>query len=488
MKLTFLVPICAATLLNAQSSPVISSAGIVNAASYQTGSIAPGELVTIYGTGIGPQSLVHQSGATFATQLASTSVFFANVAAPLIYVSSGSISAIVPYEVAGLTSVPVQVQYQSAVSNTVNVPVAKTALGIFAANSSGTGPGAILKSDYSLNTTANPSVLGSAILIYATGEGATSPSVADGTIDQSPAPQPLASPTVSIGGLSAQVLYAGGSPGLVAGLLQVNALIPMGLNTCLGQLAFPVVLSFGDQSSPSGLTVQVMESPSCNSSPAVQSVTLSSSTLLSGNSTLGQVNLSTVAPIGGTSVALTSSSTNAVVPSTVTVPAGYKSASFPITTSPVTVYQVVTITASYGGSSAKASLSLNTNVVSTPKFTTLDVIGTYIPSDGSPSGGMDITITPNSDNTYTGLFLQVAESTIQYLKGTLSGSVFTFTSVGQVNFTTLSGATGALTLTLGALQPDAFGNITGSYNFSYTQYSKATSGTGTVKGTYFIVQ
>jgi uncharacterized protein (TIGR03437 family) len=67
-------------------------------------------------------------------------------------------------------------------------------------------------------------------VVYATGLGATNPSVATGTV--SPGGQGLAvavvQPTATVGGLPAVVHFAGLTPGFV-GLYQVNVQIPAGV-------------------------------------------------------------------------------------------------------------------------------------------------------------------------------------------------------------------------------------------------------------------
>jgi uncharacterized protein (TIGR03437 family) len=58
---------------------------------------------------------------------------------------------------------------------------------------------------------------------------------------------------VTVGGEPAEVLYAGGAPGLVAGVLQVNVRIPSGVAP--GEA--PVVLRVGSARSQSFVTIAV---------------------------------------------------------------------------------------------------------------------------------------------------------------------------------------------------------------------------------------
>ncbi len=109
--------------------------------------------------------------------------------------------------------------------------------------------------DGSVNSASNPVAVGSYISVYATGEGQTNPAGTNGKPGDTPAPQPVAQPvTATIGGLDATVLYAGGVPGLVAGLLQVNVQIPTGV-TPGGTV--PITISLGGQSSQASVTLGV---------------------------------------------------------------------------------------------------------------------------------------------------------------------------------------------------------------------------------------
>jgi len=137
----------------------------------------------------------------------------------------------------------------------LTLPVVAATPGIFAQDGSGLGPGAILNQDYSLNSTLSPAAAGTVIQIYATGGGITSPAV-DGFLAplQPPFPQVTVSPvTVTIGGAPAQVDYKGAAPGLIAGLIQINATVPSGLTP--GPV--PVVVQIGMAPSQNNLTVFV---------------------------------------------------------------------------------------------------------------------------------------------------------------------------------------------------------------------------------------
>ncbi len=238
---------------------VLNGTAIVNAASYQGGSVAPGELVTIFGANYGPATLTPlQLGGNniVSSSLAGAQVLFDGTAAPMIYALAGQVSAVVPYEVAGQQGTVVQYQYNGVISNTVTVPVSAAMPGLFAADASGKGPGAILNQDYSLNTAANPAVPGSVIMVFATGGGTVQNGATDGALAPSAGRQTL-SVTATIGGQPATVQYAGPAPGEVNGVMQVKIAIPAAGSA---GSAVPVAITVGGVLSNS-VTVAVKPSP-----------------------------------------------------------------------------------------------------------------------------------------------------------------------------------------------------------------------------------
>ena len=236
----------------------ISANGVVNAASYAGGSVSPGEIITIFGSGLGPSTLVGlqlDSRGYVSTSLAGTQVLFDGVAAPLIYTLAGQVSAVVPYAVSGKASTQLQVTYQGQNSNLVTIPVTSVVPGIFTIDASGKGPGAIVNQDGTVNSAVNPAAVGSYVFVYATGEGQTTPGGIDGKPGDAPAPTPVTQPvTATVGGVNAQVQYAGGVPGLVAGVLQVNVLVPQGVAS--GN-SVPIVLNVGGQSTQTSVTLSI---------------------------------------------------------------------------------------------------------------------------------------------------------------------------------------------------------------------------------------
>ena len=234
-------------------------ASVVNSASFASGDLAPGELVTIFGTSIGPSAPASTSFTPSTGQLPSTldgiQVTFGGKAAPLLYGSAGQINAIVPFEVAGQSTVAVAITNTNGGSLSLALPVSAANPSIFSANSSGSGQGAIVNADLTKNSAANPAARGSVVEIYATGLGATTPASTDGVLTPAMNPPLIAQPvTVTIGGQNAQVMYQGAAPGLVAGVSQINVRVPAGVTP---GSALPVTIKIGGVTSVNTVTMAV---------------------------------------------------------------------------------------------------------------------------------------------------------------------------------------------------------------------------------------
>lgn len=240
--------------------PCVALGGVVNAASFLPGPVAPGEIISIFGAGLGPEAPVLgrlEGGSRVATELEGTRVLFDGIAAPLLSAWTGQVNAIVPYAVAGRQQTRLQVEYQGRRTAEAVLPVAGSAPAIFTLKLTGSGQGAILNQDSTVNGPDNPAARGSIIQIFATGGGQTNPAGVDGRVtlaEFGPPPVQTLPVTVTIGGLRAAVHYAGAAPQLVAGAMQVNAQIP---GEAPAGSAVPVVITVGENSSSSAVTVAI---------------------------------------------------------------------------------------------------------------------------------------------------------------------------------------------------------------------------------------
>lgn len=241
-----------------QAAPNPSVGGLANAASYVPNLVSPGLIVTIFGNELGSEDFapyeLTPDGSRFTDRLGGTRVLFDGVPAPAVYATPRQVSVIVPYSVAGKETTRMEVEARGTKTQPVTIPVAAVTPGIFSADSSGRGQGAILNQDFSLNTVANPAPAGAVIQIFATGGGALDPAVGDGVLTGAVLSRTAVTPTVEIGGRAAELFYAGSAPGLVAGVIQINARVPVEL---AGAGEVPVVVRFGDASTQPGITVAV---------------------------------------------------------------------------------------------------------------------------------------------------------------------------------------------------------------------------------------
>jgi uncharacterized protein (TIGR03437 family) len=208
-------------------APLFAAAGVVNAASYASGSVAPGEIVTVFGFNF---------GTNFGTP-GNTSVTFDNVPATLVYVTATQLAATVPYSVSGALKTAMIIASNGVSSTPVSLNVTDAVPAIFTSDASGMGQAAALNQDNTVNGPSDPAPAGSVVALYGTGGGA---------LTTDPLPQLTLPVTATIGGVPATVYYAGMAPGLVEGAMQVNVQIPDGVTP---GPAVPVAITVGNATS-----------------------------------------------------------------------------------------------------------------------------------------------------------------------------------------------------------------------------------------------
>ena len=232
-------------IVNAPPNSVVDGVSVVNSASFRAATdpipaIAPGSIVSVFGTGLAgtTQSAV---STPVPKVLLDTVVSFNNVPAPLFYVSPNQINAQVPFELPpGGVTVEVRRPSSSVVRQTITL--APAAPGIFTTNQRETGPGVIVHAaDFSLVTESVPARPGEFVSIFCTGLGELKSRVDAGIAAPYPPPETVLTPEVRVGNILANVSFSGLAPGFV-GLYQVNVQVPMGTPT---GIAVPVVLASG---------------------------------------------------------------------------------------------------------------------------------------------------------------------------------------------------------------------------------------------------
>ena len=223
----------------ARASKAAVPLALVNAASYSE-TVAPGSIAALFSSNLTNQAPQVAGTLPLPSTLAGLSAKIGGIAAPLFFASASQINLQVPSGVA-LGTATVEVFFGGSATPVAagSVTVADSSPGVFTVDTSGKNQASVLNSDYSTNADfdrfpgSRPEASGNFVVIYATGIGRTNPLVGDGQ----PSPgNPFATSdgptTVTIGGVSAQVLFSGLAPGFV-GLWQINAVLAGSLPTNL---------------------------------------------------------------------------------------------------------------------------------------------------------------------------------------------------------------------------------------------------------------
>ena len=240
-----------------EDPPQVAAGGVLNAASYSLQTpVAPGTLVAIFGRNFtdSTSAIIAQSF-PWPSVLGETTVTIGGEPVPLYVVTSGQINAILPFDLAVNTNLPIVVTRNNAVSAPQPVSLIADQPGVFTQSNNGQGIGAILAihadGSYVEVGNGNSAKTGDTLEIYCTGLGDVNPrAVAGSPAPPSPLAQVIDPVTLTIGGVNVPVSFAGPTPGFT-GLYQVNATIPAAI--AANQQA-PLVLS---QSGRASATVTI---------------------------------------------------------------------------------------------------------------------------------------------------------------------------------------------------------------------------------------
>jgi uncharacterized protein (TIGR03437 family) len=237
--------------------PLVSITGIRHSGTGLSGPIAPGELITIIGSGLGPSTpavfSVNPVTGMVDASLAGTRVFFGSIAAPITYTSANQINVISPYEIASLSQVAIQVQYQGSISTVQTLQVVPASPGAYTLDSSGAGGVVAANQDGTINGKNNPAAKGSYVTIYFTGGGQTNPGGVTGGVTRAVLKWLLQPVSVTVGNEAAKVSFDGAAPTFVDGVNQLN--IQVSSDTPSG--AQPIVITIAGRSSPSSVTLAI---------------------------------------------------------------------------------------------------------------------------------------------------------------------------------------------------------------------------------------
>lgn len=231
------------------TGPQLAAEGVVNAFSNLGGEVSPGEIITIYGSNLGPLEGVAFGFDPVTGELPRSgpgvSVTWNEIPAPFYFARTDQLNVGVPYELQDATEARLRVTVNGQANEAVTVPVVPTHPGLFPA---------IWNEDGTVNSPDNPAPVGSIIVLYATGQGVTIPASRTGAFPNPNAgtyPAPLGQTTLRIGGLAAELLFAGQAPG-TAGTMQINARVPFGV---VPGSSVPVVLQVGAAESRNEVTL-----------------------------------------------------------------------------------------------------------------------------------------------------------------------------------------------------------------------------------------
>jgi uncharacterized protein (TIGR03437 family) len=223
-------PLTAVKLSKSVAAQPVRLACIGNAASWDPGPVAPGEIVSLFGQGLGPAQAAQPevtSNAGFPSKLANVQVTFDGIPSPLLYVQEAQINAIVPWKLSVSQSTNICVTYNGGAPACLSRTVAVAAPGVFTVD--GTHAAAV-NQDGTINSAVNPAKAGTTVSIFATGLGPLSPSPVDGAILDSPLPSntlpitpyQIMGSAIAFQYVGVPVQYAGPAPQEVAGVSQIN--------------------------------------------------------------------------------------------------------------------------------------------------------------------------------------------------------------------------------------------------------------------------
>ena len=191
------------------------------------GGVTPGELITLTGLGIGPETGVAyqpDDRGMVPRQLAGVQVLFDGEPAPVLYAQARQVNAQVPFELTGRTLTKISLVYNQVTVGSMTVPANQGRPGIFRLQTGVSTQAVALNQDGTLNGALNPAARGSIVAVWGTGFPPIDAPCATGGLNP-PVPVSLAGGWKISFGIE-DVVYAGSAPGLLCGIVQINFAIP----------------------------------------------------------------------------------------------------------------------------------------------------------------------------------------------------------------------------------------------------------------------
>jgi len=202
-----------------------------SASNKSTGTIAPVELLSLYGPGIGPASPIGGQvvNGAFTSRLGGYQVLFNSIPSPLLYAGPNQMNVVSPAAIAGQSTVQIQVEGPQSSITFPTVWVSAIRPQMFSAPAvygTVTDSNAIaLNPDGTLNIPSNPAPAGSIVTLWATGTGLLNVAQPDGRIVPQSA-DPIMQVPIAAENSALQILYGGQAPIAVLGLTQINVRLP----------------------------------------------------------------------------------------------------------------------------------------------------------------------------------------------------------------------------------------------------------------------
>ncbi|HUS07266.1 MAG TPA: hypothetical protein VMZ52_13250, partial [Bryobacteraceae bacterium] len=229
----------------------ISTVSVTHAATFKEQAVAPGEILSIFGSGLGPvvgAIAKLTSAGILETQVAEVQVLFDGRPAPLFYVQDQQINVQALYALSAQRSTEITVVYRGLVAARATLAVQDSVPGLLTL-AGGTGQAVVMNENGVTNGMDSPASRGAVVVFYATGDGQLGADALDGKPAVfSPS---SASVAVDIAGYPGEILYAGRAPGFV-GLMQINVRLPAALAATGLQ---PITLSVNGAKSQPGVVL-----------------------------------------------------------------------------------------------------------------------------------------------------------------------------------------------------------------------------------------
>lgn len=239
------------TLLPAGLPPKGTVTCVANAAGYDYSAISPGEVLSVFGSEIGPDReypMELDANGLVRSELGGVTASIGGLPAPILYASPGQIDLVAPFATPMAGAIPVVVRRYGAPVAALDRPAAVSHAALFVTNGLRIGTLLALNDDGSTNSSTNPASVGSLVSVFATGMGAMNPMPLDGAVAGAEPSLVAGQYPVILTGMNmteAAVEYVGSSPGLVHGIVRIEFRIPPAIVPREGTVSMRIGTSSG---------------------------------------------------------------------------------------------------------------------------------------------------------------------------------------------------------------------------------------------------